>query len=798
MRFAFRCFRGCGALAVACLAITSSCSPSETNRNPVVTGPYIAMWKSLVANQGAGPMSKHPASFEANRGQAPSEIKFISRGPGYDLLLTSNGAVFSLVRSTPRKSTKRSAHETVTMEYSEAQPSLRVSGFGQLPTKTSYFKGNEPAGWITGVPNYGGVMYSDVYPGIDQVYYANGPEIEYDFIVRPGSNPQAIKLRFSGQTDLSLNTNGDLVLRTTFGEMRHKNPHAYQVINDERRCVSARYVVESSKEVSFAFGEYDESEPIFIDPVLQYSTYIGGAGREEGNAIAVDPLGNIYVAGFTDSSGALTATPGDEVGASSSSINSFVLKLSSDGQTLLYSVHLSACEALGLAVDSDGYAYVTGQADPDFAVTPGALQTTSGGGRDAFVAKLDPTGSSLVYSTFIGGSEDDRGLDIAIDASGSAYVCGETESTNFPSTPQSFQPGHAGGAFDAFVTKLTPTGTALAYSTYLGGNQDDRGQGIAVDSNGYAYVTGSSDSKRFPTTPGSYQGSDLEFFITKLSGDGSTLVYSVVGLGGKDIAVDVEGSAYVTGTTSSKKLGATGKPYQSNRQGMLDAFFAKLNSEGAELVYATYLGGEENDYGSAIGIDQEGNAYVTGTTESRNFPTVSSLQPNYGGFADAFVAEFNPKAKGGASLVYSTLLGGGDTDVGEAIAILPSGAVCAAGSTRSLGFPTASPLQPNRGGGNEFDAFVVRIEGVAVNPQIDSTEWVDGRLYVFGKNFDFEAKIFIDDNKVSTQSDVSNPTTKLFSRAARRRIAIDQTVTLQVRNSDGRTSNQVAFTRPGS
>ena len=793
MRSATRSLRISCAGALAIFAITSPRHWQEPNCNAVSRWSFLAAANRASAET---PTRMLPATiavsfrtgFEENCGQAPADARFLSRGSDCDLMLTRKGAVFSL---NTRKLTGASGRETVKMEYGGITSVPRLTGVNLLQAKSSYFKGNDAGGWVSGATSYSAVRYTDVYPGIDQVFYRNGSQIEYDFVVRPGSNPQVIRLHFYGQTGLRLDSNGDLVLKTPAGEIRHKSPRAYQDINGERLDVSARFVVVNDADVCFELGVYASSQTLVIDPVLEYSTYIGGAGRDEGNAIAVDPMGSIYVTGFTDSPDRLTGMPAGVRPAGSTS-NSFLIKLSSDGQTLLYSVHFSDCEARGLAVDSAGNAYLTGQADPGFAVTSGAFQTNLAGDGDAFIAKLDSAGS-LVYSTLVGGTGDDRGLDVSVDASGNAYICGETHSANFPTTSRAFQRAHGGGAFDAFVTKLSPDGTELVYSTYLGALKDDRGQGIAVDSAGTVYVTGFTNSKTFPATPGSYEGSELEYFTTKLSADGSTLIYSIFGLGGSDIAIDAEGNAYLTGTTSSKKLGTLGKPFQRYRQGKLDAFVAKLNSAGTDIVYATYLGGGDNDYGSAIGIDSEGNAYVAGMTESRDFPAAGSVQSDYGGFGDAFVTALNTE---GSSLIYSTLLGGGDTDLGEAIAVFPSGTVCAVGSTRSIGFPTASPLQANKGSGNEFDAFVVKIEATTPVPVIDSARWTDGRLYIFGRDFDFDAKILIDGDKVSTQSDVSDSTSILFSRAARSRIAPGQTVTLQVRNSTGKTSNEIAFTRP--
>jgi hypothetical protein len=792
MRSLVRRLLGKGWLTMTILLFVTSQCPHELSRTYKGPAPSPAHSHSIADSRILGASGKLPLGFEANQGQAHPDIKFISHGNNLNLLLTNTGALFLPDGSVAREPGKPNQPGAVRMELVSANPLPSISGFDQLPNKSSYFAGSDPAGWITGIPNYTGVHYADVYPGIDLLYYGNGQQLEYDFITRPGSDPRVIKLSFYGAEKMSLDGDGSLVLKTALGEIRHHKPSVYQKVGGGKKYVPAQYVIANDSEVSFHLGEYDASEPLVIDPILQYSTYIGGASRDEGNAIAVDSSGNIYVAGFTDSPGSLVMS--GATGQSTSSINSFVVKLSSDGTSILYSVYLADCEAFSLAVDSGGNVYVAGQAGPDFAVTPGAFQTVSAGGFDAFTAKLDPTGSSLLYSTFIGGSNYDSALDIAVDGLGNAHLCGETQSTDFPSTSQAFQPAHAGGSFDVFALKLNAAGKALNYATYLGGRNDDRGQGIALDSAGNAYVTGASDSKNFPTTANAYSGSGIGFFITKLNQDGSAALYSVYGLGGRRIVVDPEGYAYVTGTTQSKLLTTNKKSFQRFRQGSLDAFVAKLNREGTDIIYATYLGGGNNDYGSAIGIDLEGQAYVAGSTESVDFPSVRSLQPNYGGFSDMFVAELNAD---GTGLIYSTLVGGGDTDLGEAITVLPQGVIYATGATRSLGFPTANPLQAARSG-DEFDAFVVRVDPTSLDPRIDSVQWGDKNLFIYGENFGFGAKILVDGKKAATENDVSEPTTILFSKSAWKGIANGEvdTVTLQVRNTDGRLSNEVTFTRP--
>ena len=457
-----------------------------------------------------------------------------------------------------------------------------------------------------------------------------------------------------------------------------------------------------------------------IDPLLVYSTYLGGSGGDQGNSIAVDGSGNAYVTGVTDSTdfptvNSMQSTNGGDYDA-------FVTKLNPTGSALIYSTYLGGDgidDGNGIAVDASGNAYVTGRTDStNFPTTASAFQPTIGGiYGNAFLAKLNATGSALVYSTYLGGSGDDSGNSIAVDTSGNAYVTGYTDSTNFPATAGAFQPT-IGGMFDnGFVTKLNPTGSALVYSTYLGGSGDDSGQGIAVEASGNAYVTGSTDSTNFPATAGAFQptigGMFDNGFVTKLNPTGSALVYSTyLGGSGNDsgnsIAVNTSGNAYVTGYTDSTNFPVTAGAFQPTIGGMFDnAFVTKLNPTGSALVYSTYLGGSGDDSGNSIAVDTYGNAYLTGITSSTNFPTVKPLQSSYGtGQSDVFVSLLNPN---GSALVYSTYLGGSPTaDTGLGITVDGSGNAYVTGYTGSTIFPTtAGAFQTTYAG--EGDAFVTKI-----------------------------------------------------------------------------------------
>jgi len=681
---------------------------------------------------------KLPLQFEANRGQTHKDVRFLSRGPGYGLYLTADEAV--LVLSKPAADAKRVA---LRMSLVGAARKALASGIDELPGKANYFIGRDPSKWRRDVPTYGKVRYQNVYPGIDLVYYGNQRQLEYDFVLAPGANPNKIVLGFKGADKLEIDAEGSLVLHASGGDIRQHKPVIYQDIDGVRRDIAGGYVRKDAKRVGFQVAAYDASRPLIIDPVvLSYSTYLGGNGGDFGAAIAVDAGGNAYVTGNTSSTdfpttaGAFQVSFGGNIDG-----DAFVTKLNSTGTALVYSTYLGGIDydsGSGITVDTEGNAYVTGYTrSNNFPITAGAFQTTfadPAGSGNVFVTKIDPTGGALVYSTYLGGSGDEQFSGarngIALDSSGSAYVTGSTRSADFPITAGAFQSVHSGAFDNPFVTKLDPTGSALIYSTFLG---EGTGQGIAVDSNGSAYVIGNVQGP-FPTTSGAVQRTGGRVFVTKLDPAGTTLIYSTLLGGGREageaIAVDAEGNAYVTGYTYSASFPTTPGAFQPtfgdaldppNRFGPdPDAFVTKLNPTGSALVYSTYLGGNGAEFGRGIAVDASGNAYVTGSTGSLNFPTTpGAFQPTLGGGPyDAFVTKLH---SAGAVLVYSTYLGGVDADSGQGIALDANANAYVAGSTASKDFPiTAGAPQPVFSDAlNRFpvpDAFVAKIVDLVPPP----------------------------------------------------------------------------------
>jgi hypothetical protein len=706
-----------------------------------------------------------PLRFEANRGQTDERVRFVSRGRGYTLFLTSTETVLSLISpQSPQRPQRRDAPVSsalsagsavnIRLQLIGANPNAEVVARDELPGKSNYFIGNDPSKWRTNVPNYAKVEYRQVYPGVDLVYYGNGRQLEHDFVVAPGADPRVIRLGIQGADKLEVDAAGDLVLHAGGGAVRLRKPVVYQEVGGVRQEVSGAYVVRPSLQseirnpksaIGFEIAAYDPTRPLVIDPVLVYSTYLGGSGDDYGHGIAVDAAGNAYVIGST---GVFGNFP-----------------------------------------------------------TVGPLQSTIGGGRDVFVAKLNAAGSALLYSTYLGGSDWDEGSAIAVDSAGNAYVTGSTVSGNFPTASPPLEAAFSVyRAYHAFVAKLNASGSALLYSTYLGGNVADYGNGIAVDSAGNAYVVGETASTNFPTASPlqpAYGGGNYDAFVAKVNAAGSALVYSTYlgGSGqeaGRGIAVDSAGNAYVTGYTYSTNF-PTASPLQAAFGGgacgsdpCYDAFVVKLNGAGSALVYSTYLGGSGSDGGCSIAVDAGGNAYVTGSTNSTDFPMASPLQAAFGGGNfDAFVAKLNAA---GSALFYSTYLGGSGNDGGYGIAVDFSTNVYVTGYTGSTNFPVAAPLQSASGAGD--DAFIAKISSTPKITLLTPSTGVPGSgsfiLSVRGENFLPTATLQWNG---SNRTVLSSTPTDLEVLILASDIATAGTAPVTVNNDDGSpVSNALTFT----
>ena len=705
---------------------------------------------SAVRARAAEAYGKLPMRFEANEGQSGGQVKFVSRGREYTLFLTSSDAVFALKNTLLR------------MRLLGANSEAKATGVEELSGTVNYFIGNDPKKWCTNVPTYGKVEYRNIYPGVDLLYYGNQRQLEYDLVVAPGADPGVARLGISGASKIQLDQSGDLVLHTYGGVVRLRKPVAYQRTQNGRQSIDVKYELGGDDQVAFDVGSYDHSKPLVIDPVLVYSSFLGGSGSDTGAfaGIAVDSAGSAYVISSTNSTDypiANAAQP--SFGGGTSDV--VVTKFKPDGSGFEYSTFLGGSatdNAAGIAVDSSGNAYVTGQTDSsDFPTTTGAFQRnkpSTGFNTAAFVTKLSPSGSALVYSSFLGGSLSDTGTAIAVDSSGRASVTGLVNSKNFPVTfgaPQPTGDYTFGIIGDAFVTTFAADGSSLVFSTYLGGKLLDQGTGIAVDPAGNVYAVGYTTSSDFPTVNALQPvfGGVENAFIAKFNPNTSTLVYSTYlgGSGGDQglaIAVDSAGSAYVTGFTESTNF-PTVKPFQAALDGAVSiniinqgVFVSKLNPAGSALVYSTYLGGGQSvnsngDIGEGIAVDSTGAAYVTGFSQSGNFPTLNSLQPFVKGIGavDPFVTKLTPD---GSALVYSTFLGYGQ---GFGIAVDALGNAYATGATISPIFPTTPGAAQTTYTGFR-DAYVVKIaagaESVAAVKSLPNPS-------VFGEQVTFTATV---------------------------------------------------------
>jgi hypothetical protein len=661
-----------------------------------------AQWSQPgLSQQGMTAYSHLPLIFEPNHGQTDERVRFLARGSGYGLYLTAQEAVFALQQSAANSSARGTF--AVSMKLVGAT-SVEPAGDVQLPGTSNYFIGNDPAKWHRDIPQFARVRYPNVYPGIDLIYYGNQGRLEYDFEIAPGGDPNLVALKFQGSQSLKVDAGGDLVLAVGGGDVRLHAPRVYQKFGTDERSVAGHFKLrgQGKNEVGFQLGAYDRSRALIIDPEFSYGVYLGGSGAESCSAltglaftagcpaIAVDAASNVYVAGSTNS----TDFPG-----------------------------------------------TTGEFQPNLA---------AGATANAYIAKLSPNGT-LLFATYLGGDGTDYTAGVAVDSGFDVLVAGTTTSSDFPThgTNAAFQATPVTGGKHVFASKLDPTGKILLYSTYLSGSGTDIASGLALDPGGNAYVTGTTASTEvetgFPSTIGSYQtnpapGSGIQFFMSKinpnLSGT-SSVPYSTYFGGaspsgaagiatGGGIAVDSTSNVYITGGTNFTDLPVL-NAYQAINEGGLDVFVAKFNPAGVtgtQLLYSTYLGGSLDDVGYAIAVDTTGDAYVTGSTASRDFnvtgTTATALQPNNGGGTDSFVAKLGIPCTGTGCVTsdiplnYFSYLGGSGTDVGTAITVDSTSGARITGWTNSLiDFPIVGTAVQAQYGGGTSDAFFARLDTLA-------------------------------------------------------------------------------------
>lgn len=742
-----------GFLIIAVLGLSGQYSPGSSDRNTCEDECNRCL--KLIRGGGysySAAYGQIPLSFEANEGQVPSEYSFVAHGAAYDSYFAPRGVLIAM------HSTTGAANRQVRISFGGGGAST-PHGVDILPTRTNYFIGNDPARWQTNVPSFGRIRYERVFPGVDVAFYGRRKQLENDFIVQPGADPAAVSFQVAGADSVAVDSAGDLVVQVAGEELRWKKPGIYQEDGGGQKWIDGGYVVGPANTVKFRVGAYDRTRALVIDPVLVFSTYMGRNLDETGIRIALDAAGNIVVGGVTTSNNFPVVNSLDPpVGRSTT--DAFVIRVSPDGATLLSSTVIGGNRrtvGAGLALDGAGNIYLAGAtiAD-DYPTTKGVFQPAYAGGGDlgssvgdGFITKLDPSASKILYSTFLGGSDSDGIAAIAVDAQGNAYVTGGTTSNNFPVSSNAFQSFYRGSSNnaqikvgDAFVTKINPNATAIVYSTLLGGSGDDAPSSIVVDAGGVAYVGGYTGSTNFPVLNAAipaFKGSGgQEYtyfgdgFISAIKPDGSGLVYSTY-LGGRfddgvtALALDKSGALYATGYTLSTDFPLAGNSAQTTNHGSGtnvlihpgDGFLTKFDKNGA-IVYSTYLGGAGDDSGLGVATDGAGNVYVTGFTNSSDFPLTAPVQnTNKGGggqpylrSGDAFVTQFNPAG----AIVFSTFIGGSKDDGGVGIVVDSGGSIYITGNTMSLDFPvTAGVLQRGfagaSGGGYaaQGDAFIVKL-----------------------------------------------------------------------------------------
>ncbi len=596
------------------------------------------------------------------------------------------------------------------MTFAGARPECRPLGERPSAHQSLYYLGSVED-WRAN-SHFEQVRYKEIYPGIDAVFVTNAGRLEYNFELAPHADPSAIRILYDGAT-VALAPTGDLVIRAAGVTILQKRPRAFQEARGRRRSVTCGYRLRNGRDVTLHLGDHNPNAKLVIDPVLVFSTYAGGSSLDAIYGMVADPSGNLYVTGETASGSLWNASA-----PSRSSRDAFVAKLNPTATQVLFTVYLGGSgrdAGKALAVDGAGNVYVTGvTSSSDFPVTNSAISVQSSGVEEAFVAKLDSHGG-LQYSTYLGGAKTDSGLAIAVDASGSAYVAGQTESTIFPVTSGALQTSSHGGSSDCFVSKLNPAGTSLVYSTFLGGSALDLCSAIALDAGGNVYVGGTTYSTDFPTQSplqSALRGT-ANAFVAKINGSGSALVCSTF-LGGSNvdeatsIAVDAAGAIYIAGTASSMDFPVTSGSVQTTLKGAYNAFVSKLSPDGSALIYSFLLGGSKSDAATSIAIDQAGRAFISGYTTSPDFPMSNAVQSTFQGAYDAFASVIDAN---GSSLVFSSYFGGSNDDRAYAVTAPPGNKLLLAGTTSSSDFVTAAATQPWMNVAS--DAFLLEVGGIA-------------------------------------------------------------------------------------
>ena len=705
-----------------------------------------------------------PVTFEPNVGQSDTGVKYLAHSAQSTLWLTRKGAVLNVAGRG-----EKSPSAFLKLRFDGGDLKAPIQGEERRAGVSNYFLGRDPNQWHTGVPQFGKVRYRNVYPGIDVVFYGNASELEYDLVVQPGADPAKIRLAFDGADGIAMDAAGDLVVRIGGAEVRSRRPRIYQKGHDGEQLVSGRYTVLGKRSAGFVIDRYDPARALVVDPVLSYATFLGGEGDDVANSMAVDAQGNIYVAGSTNS-GSFPTKGAVFPGLNNATNVAFVAKFNpteSGANSLVYSTYLGgnfSDEAFGIAVDAAGNAYVTGRTLSTTFPLKGAFQTSfstatncqdAGGNaitcEHSFVTEIAADGKSLVYSSYLGGTNQDEAFAIGVDAAGNAYITGQTFSTDFPTAGSPYQSAQKGSG-DVFLSQVSAGGKSLAYSTYFGGSNSESAVGIAVTPAGIAYVVGSTVSTDLPTTSNAYQSTangTRDGFVAAFNakqGGSSGLTYATY-LGGKDgassaagVAVDGAGVIYLTGATNASTFPVSSGAFHSAYAGSLssgaiagvgDAFVTKLDPSAqaaSQLVYSTFLGGALDDQGLAIAVDSLGHITVAGQTNSLAFPVTSNafqrINDGPSPTSQGFITRLDPSKSGNACLLYSTYLGGNSNDQLFGVAVDKTGnLVAVAGTVTSFNPPiTTSAFQKSYGGAGSSagDAYIAQFNFTESGPTLKS------------------------------------------------------------------------------
>ncbi|MCS7188461.1 MAG: SBBP repeat-containing protein [Bacteroidia bacterium] len=705
-------------------------------RLSLLTGLICIVFPYLYSQDRADLAYRQPYFIE-NKGQWPAEVLYLCRLGRADIWITCYGLNIAFYQVYEKKEDTQEAMlwadnpkaplregeiigQRILLKYQNKNEYFTAEGVGKLPGYYNYLIGSDPRSHITGVGLYNEVWLRGIYPGIDIRYYFDEGHFRYDWVVEPYADVSRIRFSIEGAESIYQSDANEITFYTRFGAVHLADMLAYQAGN----IVPSRFV-RRNENWELAVGPYYAASPLVIDPVM-YSNLLAGGGWEEAQAIAVDKNGSTYVVGWTlspdydISSGAFQASLNGKIDA-------FITKTNASGKSLIYSTFIGGKGteiAYGVAVSKDGHPYIAGYTESrDFPATLGSFRAkykgTKASPQEGFVIKLNQQGTSALYCTYLGGTLNDIIFDIALDAEENAYVVGYTESVRFPVSKKGFQKRNKGGK-DAFITKIAPMGNSVIYSTYLGGSRTDVGLAVAVDNRGHAYITGYTESFDLPTTEGALQrrhgnAADSSFisrdvFVTKFDPTGRALIYSTY-IGTKDqeiaagIAVDASGSAYITGTTNSQQFPVSKGVVQPTFRGKLDAFVLKLNNIGSTLLFSTYLGGEESDFGRDIKVDKKGYVYVVGSTKSDRFPvTLVSFQRERQGESDAFLVRLESKAK---KIMYSTYIGGSDAEEAYSLDISEEHKLFVTGFTLSDDYPVGRGREKAYSGGK--DVFLTHL-----------------------------------------------------------------------------------------